>query len=838
MNKIERISEMIIDPRSSANPVEPPLSIDIPGEHLDDLFDTYQARRVLSYDLQSRYNYWNSKVFEGKLPNIRLRWASLKNATGMVKGKLNRLTGKITVDYITISNTFARSDEKLDSVLLHEMCHAYVLEVLQKNDNHGMYFNNVRRMAITRSGIDITVKDVVIEDVSDDIDVPEYVVVMVDMGRQVRMQLIGKKYFNNGIWDRVSELYEKYDRYAVLTKDKRLFFKNTLQRKYSSTWTVINRLDMLGIIRGGKVMMKEDAEKQLVASTKNDSEGTDWYGSPMTKMPGQENAENREVGIPTGFMGCDFSDDEYTQNIISVLNEMGVQGFGKVAGSQDIRWQAVFMIGAAGSGKSRYRTNTYLKYTGFRVIDPDEVKKTHPEYDANQPCLIHEWSKDVSDSQFQAVVTDGTGNPIVVDGTGRDARGILKKVMLAKANGYRTFLVYTWVPLEVSLFRNRNRERFVPERKIMEVYGQIDSNFKQLRSAVDKFKVVVNFERSELTRAEKDLEVYPPPQRNRPPRPGQRDYGFSEQRMVAMITDCHKEAGIKEVVNKIVRRVRDSELVTRLTEKVTKYLHTKNPYDDLTSQEVNLIYRVDDYGDEFDTPKGELEVGWTNHSKYRSDLRGIDPSKVNEAVRDYVESHSGRREHKKVKLIKPGVGKAVVDIDTSREPERAHVVTVMASGKVMKPRVQVPFNTGTRVHKDDKQYDKRERQKMKQELKKRDWKEAKEILKIADTILDPFASERMAGLYRKFEHDVISKVNRLPASAPIAAQLLKGLKEVRDGIKNKMGLQGSAAVFEFWKVMSEGFTRDMQPMPYLYRKYGRTVVDRLLGQRTWDEDYE
>lgn len=74
-------------------------------------------------------------------------------------------------------------------------------------------------------------------------------------------------------------------------------------------------------------------------------------------------------------------------------------------------------------------------------------------------------------------------------------------------------------------------------------------------------------------------------------------------------------AGVKDVIDKITKRIRDNELVQRLTEKVLRFIKTKNPSDDLTPDEVSAIYRQEDYGDDFDMPGGhELDVGWTNHA--------------------------------------------------------------------------------------------------------------------------------------------------------------------------------------------------------------------------------
>lgn len=147
-----------------------------------------------------------------------------------------------------------------------------------------------------------------------------------------------------------------------------------------------------------------------------------------------------------------------------------------------------------------------------------------------------------------------------------------------------------------------------------------------------------------------------------------------------------REAGLKEVIDKITKRVRDSELVQTLTEKVTRFFQTHNPGDDLSPNELAMIYRRNEYGDDFDMPGGqELDVGWSNHAEYRTDLRDVDPTKVNEAVRDFAEAHPNR--HNKVNLINRSIGKAIVDVDTTVDPERASVVTVIASENDIKKQI-------------------------------------------------------------------------------------------------------------------------------------------------------
>lgn len=141
-----------------------------------------------------------------------------------------------------------------------------------------------------------------------------------------------------------------------------------------------------------------------------------------------------------------------------------------------------------------------------------------------------------------------------------------------------------------------------------------------------------------------------------------------------------KIASIQDVIDRIENRVRDADLARELVNKVKRYSISHNPADDLSPQEIRMIYGQDDCGDDFDLSNGnELDIGWSNHARYRSELRDVDPSAVNDEIREFVESNLLRRFRQKVNLIKHGLGKVVVDIDTTMNPERAGVVTVIAS---------------------------------------------------------------------------------------------------------------------------------------------------------------
>lgn len=148
------------------------------------------------------------------------------------------------------------------------------------------------------------------------------------------------------------------------------------------------------------------------------------------------------------------------------------------------------------------------------------------------------------------------------------------------------------------------------------------------------------------------------------------------------------EAGIQDVTRRIQRRIRDWDLAQRLIEKVETYWKTRNDRDDLTLQESNAIYRDEDYGEVLPlSKKRNLDIDWTNHAEYRSDLRDIDPDMVNDGIAKWLKEHLTKKgpDSKKVRMKLPGQGTAVVDYDLTDRPADADVVTVWGSER--KPRL-------------------------------------------------------------------------------------------------------------------------------------------------------
>jgi len=359
--------------------------------------------------------------------------------------------------------------------------------------------------------------------------------------------------------------------------------------------------------------------------------------------------------------------------------------------------------------------------------------------------------------------------------------------------------------------------------------------------------------------------IYEGRRANMPPLP---DYLFE------VLTGRPIDAGFKDVVHKIIKRVRDNELAKALIEKVRKYIQTQNPADDLTPAEVSVIYRGEEYGDDFDMPGGqELDVGWTNHAEYRCDLRDVDPSRVNEAVRNFAELHPHK--HQKVNLMNHNIGKAVVEVNTTVDPEEAAVVTVMASGNDLKKQIveragkvksekakkyvhegllrkidQAGDAAGAWLEKLEADFKHLKSKGLMVGFKDGDFDdlwyiitgETQKTKKAADALLfpgqgnggaeeyNPMTDEKMTSLFLALHTWATRKATSLPPGAPVVTQILDGLNAVEEALKGKMGLRGQEAITQLANAMEGHFTMNAPPFPALIRKYGMNAIRNVSGR--------
>lgn len=126
----------------------------------------------------------------------------------------------------------------------------------------------------------------------------------------------------------------------------------------------------------------------------------------------------------------------------------------------------------------------------WRQVNPDVFKEEMAGYVAESPGYVHEMSSDMAKSYFVAALE--TGDPIFVDGTGSNPKKMKTQISAAQNAGYRTSLVFVFVPLTVNQIRNASRSRNVHASVVTDQWGRITKNFVDLRSQVDKAKVIIN----------------------------------------------------------------------------------------------------------------------------------------------------------------------------------------------------------------------------------------------------------------------------------------------------------------------------------------------------------
>lgn len=131
-----------------------------------------------AYDLKKKYAEFNHKLFQGKLPDIPLEWASLKNVGGVTKASVipdpnnpgpvrrnpfNKYEGFIIKPgtlKIQLSSMFKREEEGLDLVLIHEMIHVWFMAVEHEyTEQHGPKFMAMCRKLSAEFGKRIPLTD-------------------------------------------------------------------------------------------------------------------------------------------------------------------------------------------------------------------------------------------------------------------------------------------------------------------------------------------------------------------------------------------------------------------------------------------------------------------------------------------------------------------------------------------------------------------------------------------------------------------------------------------------------------------------------------------------------
>jgi len=151
--------------------------------------------------------------------------------------------------------------------------------------------------------------------------------------------------------------------------------------------------------------------------------------------------------------------------------------------------KAIMTMGLPGSGKSTVLHNEY-NVSEYTMIDPDEIKKSNPDYDPKAPELVHDWSQAEANRVLNEAIRDSKN--IIIDGTGTNSEKMVKRINELHSFGYSVEVLYVKVNIKTSLERNRKRERSVPEAVIYEKAGLISTSFEIVSSYADSVKIINN----------------------------------------------------------------------------------------------------------------------------------------------------------------------------------------------------------------------------------------------------------------------------------------------------------------------------------------------------------
>jgi predicted ABC-type ATPase len=145
----------------------------------------------------------------------------------------------------------------------------------------------------------------------------------------------------------------------------------------------------------------------------------------------------------------------------------------------------VLIAGSIAAGKSTAIRNS--EYADWPIVDPDEFKKMHPEYDPMNPHPVHAWSQ-LQAGRLRGEYISGRISH-VQDGTGSDLEKYRRRITEAKAAGFRVIILWVQCTLENALIRDKSktRGREVGETMIRHKYPKILETMAAVADEVDAF---------------------------------------------------------------------------------------------------------------------------------------------------------------------------------------------------------------------------------------------------------------------------------------------------------------------------------------------------------------
>ena len=161
-----------------------------------------------------------------------------------------------------------------------------------------------------------------------------------------------------------------------------------------------------------------------------------------------------------------------------------------------------FMAGVPGAGKT-YSLNQLFGLSSVEMIDLDTVMEEHPHYDPRRPeklyenKMAYEWANKRIESRFVEVVKNPSlaGPHTCLDGTGTNIERQVRRMWMAKREGFWVCKLYVRVSLDCAIRRNSRRQRRVPRHILEDYVHSIDDAVNSIvgeKGLVDQFIVFDN----------------------------------------------------------------------------------------------------------------------------------------------------------------------------------------------------------------------------------------------------------------------------------------------------------------------------------------------------------
>lgn len=147
----------------------------------------------------------------------------------------------------------------------------------------------------------------------------------------------------------------------------------------------------------------------------------------------------------------------------------------------------ILMVGGSGSGKSTVRAE---RFATIPVVDCDEIKAEHPDYDPKNPAGVHDWSSREATRRLMGYVS--RGESVVFDSTGTNLDKLAQFAGIARSAGMQVVAVYVTCDVETAIQRDAARPRTVGAAMVRERHAAVATAWPVLRTMVDKFELVVN----------------------------------------------------------------------------------------------------------------------------------------------------------------------------------------------------------------------------------------------------------------------------------------------------------------------------------------------------------